>query len=283
MCRVLSRGVQVRRPGGGWGCRRGLGDSRDEGWALRVNATGVGGVPWATRWIRDRAKGLVFGHVLLATCVDWCRRCRGEMVAKRAFFVGVLVVAVSILGACGSGSGVEPMVTVTPTPVPGSPTASPSSSPAPGTPASAPVMPDKARENTPEGAEAFTAHWFNAMNWAYVAGDTESLRLLSESECAFCAEIYEGLESERSVGAIQEGGLVSVRNIKYLDDMAPGQPRLELMYQEDSARVILPDGSVKREWVGVAPTRREAVLLWTDEHGWLLRGFGEAVRCVDCA
>ncbi len=194
------------------------------------------------------------------------------MVAKRAFFVGVLVVTASILGACDSGP--EPMVTVTPTPVPGSPTASPSPTPAPAAPASAPVMPELAKQNTSEGAAAFVTYWFEAVNWAWASNDATGLRQLSAKECAYCSRVLDGLERRSSLNLVRSGGGATVSDIKPRLPFQEDRIVLDLVYSERSGRSTLPDGTIYQEWSAVEPSTRQVILAW-DEDGWMMGGFGK--------
>ena len=204
------------------------------------------------------------------------------MVAKRAFFVGVLVVTASILGACGSGSGAEPMVTVTPTPVPGSPTASPSPTPAPAAPASAPVMPELAKQNTPEGAAAFTAYWFELFNWSVSSNEVTDLRERSGPDCEFCGNVIAKLSHAAEENSRLEGGGATASDVQFSHEFSDGTLVFDLVYSEKAGKQILPDGSIQHEWADVAPVDRQVVVGWKDGKGWAMDGFGVRIDCADC-
>ena len=80
----------------------------------------------------------------------------------------------------------------------GSPSASPSSAPSAGLDPSpwsssspvAPSIPIAAEPATPQGARAFTEHYFtSAVNLAYATGDAAGVSALSDSACGSCANI----------------------------------------------------------------------------------------------
>src|SRR6478736_5613204 len=49
-----------------------------------------------------------------------------------------------------------------------------------------PVLPEVAKTETKEGAEAFTKYWFSVLSYAYETGDTAALSTLSKPECTVC-------------------------------------------------------------------------------------------------
>ncbi|WP_332644255.1 DUF6318 family protein [Aeromicrobium sp.] len=52
--------------------------------------------------------------------------------------------------------------------------------------ATAPTMPAQAKENTPEGASAFVAHYIEVFNYAAQTGDVSELSQLSSPKCDGC-------------------------------------------------------------------------------------------------
>ncbi|MDR7086667.1 hypothetical protein J2X11_001506 [Aeromicrobium panaciterrae] len=52
--------------------------------------------------------------------------------------------------------------------------------------ATAPTMPAQAKENTPEGASAFVAHYIDVFNYAANTGDVAELSRLSSPKCSGC-------------------------------------------------------------------------------------------------
>ncbi|WFP16262.1 DUF6318 family protein [Citricoccus muralis] len=58
-----------------------------------------------------------------------------------------------------------------------------------------PALPDAAREQTPEGAEATLEYWWDAMEYLYLTGDPEQLMAASEADCEVCEMMVETWES----------------------------------------------------------------------------------------
>ncbi|WP_374102654.1 DUF6318 family protein [Arthrobacter sp. GN70] len=54
-----------------------------------------------------------------------------------------------------------------------------------------PVLPEAAKANSKEGAEAFTAYWFQVMGYAYETGDIGLLTKLTGPNCEMCEGVKE--------------------------------------------------------------------------------------------
>jgi len=54
-----------------------------------------------------------------------------------------------------------------------------------------PSAPPEAREQTPEGAVAFTRHWWDVVNHVRASADAQPLRDLTDSGCRVCAMFLE--------------------------------------------------------------------------------------------
>lgn len=153
------------------------------------------------------------------------------MRGSRAWAPALAVLLALGTGACTQG---EPGDDVT-APVFESPSAQPSSEPTPeptsgpssgpsssvgpssgGGPPSeatvaAPVMPELATQQTPEGAVAFTQWWFDTLNYATATGDTAGLRAASDPGCGTCQNYIEEIDAAYGAGGVIEGGLFTVR------------------------------------------------------------------------
>lgn len=118
----------------------------------------------------------------------------------------VAAVSAVVLVGCNGGTEVEDPPT---TASPSAPTSSPESSPSPTelesteepttegptdepTEASAlPELPEAAKENTPEGAEAFIRYYFDVVNRAYTTPESGLIPALSNDECLACVALEE--------------------------------------------------------------------------------------------
>lgn len=79
-----------------------------------------------------------------------------------------------------------------------------------------PVMPELAREESREGAQAFLDYWSDAMWYAYQTGDTSYAREITSISCAVCQEELKAVEESYKFGAWLIGG----REILSLQDAA---------------------------------------------------------------
>jgi hypothetical protein len=73
-----------------------------------------------------------------------------------------------------------------------------------------PVMPDLAREESREGAQAFLDYWSDAMWYAYQTGDTSYARDIISQHCDVCMDQLGLLEEIYDSGAWAIGGRESV-------------------------------------------------------------------------
>lgn len=137
--------------------------------------------------------------------------------------VGGILLAALLLTGCGTeddDAAASPSSAAS-TGVPAD--SSPSSSPAPGSdatpadyvPASLdgpaqnvpkPVMPDLAREESREGAQAFLDYWSDAMWYAHQTGDTSYVRAIVSESCEVCDEQLDFVEDVHADNAWFIGG-----------------------------------------------------------------------------
>ncbi|MBT2566129.1 hypothetical protein J7I84_06375 [Arthrobacter sp. ISL-85] len=98
-----------------------------------------------------------------------------------------------------------PSATATPTPTP-SAVYKPADASGPAQNVPVPVLPEIAKTETKEGAEAFTKHWFSVLSYAYETGDTQRLLALSGPDCVFCKGLVDNIEAAWSDGKWISGG-----------------------------------------------------------------------------
>jgi hypothetical protein len=73
-----------------------------------------------------------------------------------------------------------------------------------------PVLPEVAKTETKEGAEAFSKYWFSVLSYAYETGDTAALSKLSEAECSFCQVLISDIEAAWAEGRWISGGQIEI-------------------------------------------------------------------------
>ena len=118
--------------------------------------------------------------------------------------ITLAIAAVLLLGSCSDPEPIEP-------------TAS-----APAEPTSAPTLPAKADEETPDGAIAFVAHWIETFNFAVNTGAIDTFIALNRPTCGGCKS-YENqiIKSNKDSAAVRNfrwvGGESSLREDRTLE------------------------------------------------------------------
>ncbi|HSU47181.1 MAG TPA: DUF6318 family protein, partial [Arthrobacter sp.] len=134
-----------------------------------------------------------------------------------ALVVGLAVV----LSGCNSGgspgpggtsspvAAETPTATATPAPTP-SAVYKPADASGPAQNVPVPVLPEVAKTETKEGAEAFTKYWFSVLSYAYETGDTADLSKHSKAACSFCQGLVEDIEAAWAEGKWISGGQIEI-------------------------------------------------------------------------
>lgn len=135
--------------------------------------------------------------------------------------IGGAVLAAVLLAGCGAGSddvAASSSGAVSADPSAGTPTTTaptPGTTPADYVPASLegpaqnvpePVMPELAKEESRDGAQAFLDYWSDAMWYAYQTGDTSYAREIISPACEVCVEELDEVEQAYKGGQWLTGG-----------------------------------------------------------------------------
>ena len=191
-----------------------------------------------------------------------------RMRRRRALIAGSALGVAVVLGGCESAADPTPSATTTPsaTPSSSSPT-SPASSPSP-TPTETSTIPAAARQNTPEGAEAFVKYFMDQVNVAWTTPQSGVIAAESTRNCEFCATTErraEYLVNERQRYADEP---VSVRSVQALSGAPEGQMYLASVLIQNASEVVDERGRVvasdEREVL-----RRNIALRW-EEGRWMM-------------
>ncbi|WP_298589180.1 DUF6318 family protein [uncultured Kocuria sp.] len=167
--------------------------------------------------------------------------------------VGGLVLAALLLTGCGSdddGAAASPS-SATPSVSADSATSaapSPEGTPADYVPASLagpaqnvpkPVMPELAREESREGAQAFLDYWSDAMWYAYQTGDTSYAREITSDACEACMDELDELGAVYEEGSWAIGGRESVEiSQAELFRAADGIYKPVVVYKRESGQLV---------------------------------------------
>ena len=190
----------------------------------------------------------------------------------RSGAVAIVVAAAVMLAGCAGGAPADPG-TASPTAIE-STSPSPSATPTPTTsaaykPADAsgpaqnvpvPVLPEVAKTETKEGAEAFTAYWFQQVNYAYETGDIAGVQSVTSPNCAYCSNITSSLTTNYQEGRWLAGGKITVpAATTTFERAADGNYQVIVQVQQETITYYAPGGSEFR--AATKPSNTGNVLL----------------------
>ncbi|MGX5715108.1 DUF6318 family protein [Arthrobacter sp. MAHUQ-56] len=131
-----------------------------------------------------------------------------------------------------------------------------------------PVLPEVAKTETKEGAEAFTKYWFSVLSYAYETGDTERLSALSGPDCVFCRGLVDNIETAWSDGKWISGGRIETPAVT-AEELA-GQPvRVTLQVIQKELVIRNPDGSPYQDATAATNAGSQATAAFAGE-GWVI-------------
>lgn len=202
----------------------------------------------------------------------------------RSAAAGAVVAAAILLAGCAGGAPADPgTASSTPT---GSATTSPPSTPPPTPtavykPADAsgpaqnvpvPVLPEVAKTETKEGAEAFAKYWFSILSYAYETGDTSALSKSSKPECAFCQGLVDDIEAAWAENKWISGGQIEIP-VATAKPTAEGSTQVILQVLQKELIIHNQDGSPYQEKTAATNAGSVAIMKFADE-GWVVNELG---------
>jgi hypothetical protein len=175
--------------------------------------------------------------------------------------VGGVVLAALLLTGCGTDDDVAatPPSSAASSAATTSAEPSPDATPADYVPASLdgpaqnvpkPVMPDLAREESREGAQAFLDYWSDAKWYAYETGDASLVRDVTSRHCEACEAEFEDIEDIYAEGLWTVGGRDSIV-IRDADlvEAADGVYKPVVEYSRDDGQLIR-SGKIEKDVAG---------------------------------
>lgn len=193
-----------------------------------------------------------------------------------------LVIGLSLaLSGCNSGgspgpggtsspvAAETPTASTTPTPTP-TPSAvyKPADASGPAQNVPVPVLPEVAKTETKEGAEAFTKYWFSVLSYAYETGDTVALSALSGPSCVFCKGLVDNIETAWSDGKWISGGHIETPAVTA--EASSGEPtRVTLQVIQTELVIHNPDGSPYQETTAATNSGSQATATF-EGGGWII-------------
>ncbi|MFC0456132.1 DUF6318 family protein [Arthrobacter liuii] len=140
----------------------------------------------------------------------------------------------------------SPSVTPTPTPTP-SAVYKPADATGPAQNVPVPVLPEVAKTETKEGAEAFTKHWFSILSYAYETGDAALFESIAPSPCEACQKVSKVIRDWHSEGRWLVGGKLStpVSNTTF-NKGQDGTYQVAVQVHQEPLSYVRADGTVAR-------------------------------------
>ncbi|MBX7445753.1 MULTISPECIES: DUF6318 family protein [unclassified Arthrobacter] len=204
--------------------------------------------------------------------------------AVRSTAGAVLVAGALVLAGCAGGAPADPGATsqaateaatpsasATPTPTP-SAAYKPADASGPAQNVPVPVLPEVAKTETKEGAEAFTKYWYETLSYAYETGNSRKLENVSGPGCVFCKGLKDGIDEAWSEGRWISGGTIQTPAITATVESG-AQAHAEVQVIQATIEIRRPDGSLLQEPTPATNTGSRAGLTFGPT-GWVMTDLG---------
>jgi glutaredoxin len=139
------------------------------------------------------------------------------------------------------------------------------------------VLPEVAKTETKEGAEAFASYWFSVLSYSYETGDLSQLETLTPSSCAPCQKAKEVISAWHSEGRWLAGGQITTPVVEttFVKD-AEAKYKVAVQVHQLPLTYIRADGSVART-DSQQPDTGNLLLLSYGDNAWRLHDVGNIV------
>jgi hypothetical protein len=135
-----------------------------------------------------------------------------------------------------------------------------------------PVLPEVGKTETKEGLEAFVRYWYEALNYAFETGDTESLEDISGPNCVFCTGLKDGVTEAWANGRWISGGKIETPAVTAT--IEPGaEPYAVVQVIQQVIEIRNPDGSLFQAPTAATNTGSRAAANF-GATGWTLTDLG---------
>jgi hypothetical protein len=193
------------------------------------------------------------------------------------------------LAGCAGGAPADPgtsspaptsSATSTPSPTP-TPTPSavykPADASGPAQNVPVPVLPEVAKTETKEGAEAFTKYWFSVLSYAYETGDVALFESLAPNPCEACQKVAKVIKDWHSDGRWLVGGKLStpVANTTFIKSQ-DGRYQVAAQVHQEPLSYMRADGTVART-DPQAPDQGNLLILIYERDAWSVVELGNIV------
>lgn len=200
-----------------------------------------------------------------------------------------VVAAALMLAGCAGGAPADPgTASSTATE---SATSSPSASPTP-TPSAVyrpadatgpaqnvpvPVLPEVAKTETKEGAEAFAKYWFSVLSYSYETGEVSAFESVEPPSCAACQKVKEVIVNWHSDGRWLVGGKLTtpVADTTFVKDQG-GKYKVAVQVHQEPLSYMRADGTIART-DPQAPDQGNLLVLGYENGAWSVAELGSIV------
>lgn len=203
----------------------------------------------------------------------------------------ILVIGLSlVLSGCNSGGSPGPGGTSSPvaaetptasttssaTPTP-TPVYKPADASGPAQNVPVPVLPEVAKTETKEGAEAFSSYWFSVLSYSYETGDIGLFESIAPNPCEACQKVSKVIRDWHSEGRWLVGGKLStpVSNTTF-SKAQNGTYQVAVQVHQEPLSYMRADGTVART-DPQAPDQGNLLVLTYAEGEWSVVELGSIV------
>lgn len=194
-----------------------------------------------------------------------------------------------VLAGCSGGAPADPGTS--PASATGSASPSPSASPTP-TPSAVykpadasgpaqnvpvPVLPEVAKTETKEGAEAYAKYWFSVLSYAYETGNVDMFEQVEPPGCTACLKVKEVIKNWHSEGRWLVGGKLAtpVANTTF-EKAEDGRYQVAVQVHQEPLSYMRADGTVART-DPQAPDQGNLLMLDYKGGAWIASELGSIV------
>ncbi|WP_461190335.1 DUF6318 family protein [Arthrobacter sp. Z4-13] len=140
-----------------------------------------------------------------------------------------------------------------------------------------PVLPEVAKTETKEGAEAFAKYWFSVLSYAYETGDLVLLESVEPPSCAACQKVKKVIRDWHSEGRWLVGGKLTtpVADTTFMKDQE-GKYKVAVQVHQEPLSYMRSDGSTART-DPQQPDQGNLLILTHESGGWTVVELGSIV------
>lgn len=131
-----------------------------------------------------------------------------------------------------------------------------------------PVMPELAKQESKEGAQAFLDYWSDAKWYAYETGDSSLVRDITSPHCEACVAEFDDLEEIYAEGMWTVGGRDSITILDAELVEAPDEVYKPMVQYSREDGQLVKKGKVKRRAAG-EPNDPSLVYIDYTDTGWV--------------